>query len=471
MSSVTELLDWMDNMEVAFASLRFVDILGREQQIVLPRSAVTPALFTEGKMFDGSSILGFKSIEESDMVLVPETEGVVIDPFMEARTAMLRCNVHEPYTLAIFKRDPRAGIAKRAEAYLRATGIADTCFMGPEPEFFVFDHVRWHNDLHSAGYEVDSIEGAWNSATDYPQGNRGHRPGIKGGYMPVPPIDQGQALRNAMTLHLEQMGIMVEAHHHEVATGGQNEICTRFNSLVKKADESMLLKYVVHNTCEQWGKTATFMPKPIAGDNGNGMHCHQSLAKDGVNLFAGKAYAGLSELALHYIAGIMHHAKALNAFTNPTTNSYRRLVPGFEAPVLLAYSAINRSASIRVPAVSNPQASRIEVRFPDATANPYLAFSAMLMAGLDGIAKKMEPGTPVDHDLYHASHAELAKIPTVCASLEEALDALIQDHAFLCEGDVFTADFIQRYIAIKRTEATRINQAIHPLEFDMYYSW
>lgn len=469
MSTTTELLAWLANEDVLFVNLRFADILGKEQQVTLPISAVSPSLFDEGKMFDGSSISGFKAIHESDMVLVPEASGAVLDPFVLQKTAILRCDVHEPYSKGGYGHCPRL-VAKRAEAYLASTGIADKCLMGPEPEFFVFDNVTWHHNLHSAAYNIDSREGCWNSSTEYAEGNLGHRPGIKGGYFPVPPVDAGQEMRNIMSLHLEQMGMMVEAHHHEVATGSQHEICTRFNTLTHKADEMLLLKYVVHNTAAALGKTATFMPKPLAGDNGSGMHCHQSLALGDQNLFIGDVYSGLSQLALHYIGGIIHHAKALNAFTNPTTNSYRRLIPGFEAPVMLAYSSCNRSASIRIPAVGHPKATRIEVRFPDATANPYLAFSAMLMAGLDGIRREIDPGKAFDHDLYHSNLAELAEIPTVCTSLEESLQALLDDHAFLCEGGVFTRDLIDKYVTIKRAETIRVSRVIHPIEFEMYYS-
>ncbi len=469
MSQIKDTLSWLSSQEVAFVNLRFSDILGKEQQVTLPISAVDEALFADGKMFDGSSIMGFKPIHESDMVLLPEATGVVLDPFVEEKTAILRCDVREPFSLDPYAHCPRV-IAKRAEAYLTQTGIADTCLMGPEPEFFVFDDVRWYQTMHSAGYSVDSLEGCWNSQMQYPEGNMGHRPGVKGGYFPVPPVDSGQDMRNAMSLYLEEMGIPVEAHHHEVATGGQHEVCTKFSTLTQKADEMLLLKYVVHNTAAQYGKTATFMAKPIAGDNGNGMHCHQSLARGGENLFIGKEYAGLSKMAMHYIAGIMHHAKALNAFTNPTTNSYRRLIPGFEAPVLLAYSSCNRSASIRIPAISHPRGTRIEVRFPDAMANAYLAFAAMLMAGLDGIERELDPGAPYHEDLYHSSASTLAQIPTVCGSLEEALQALSDDNQFLCKGGVFSQDLIAKYIAIKKEEATRVSRAIHPLEFAMYYS-
>jgi glutamine synthetase len=368
-----------------------------------------------------------------------------------------------------YERDPRS-LAKRAEAYLKSTGIGDKSFFGPEPEFFLFDDMRVEVGINKASYMVDSVEGDWNSGMEYEGGNAGHRPGVKGGYFPVPPVDSSQNIRSHMSEVLEKVGIPVEAHHHEVATGNQNEIATRFNSLLKKADEMMTFKYVVHNVAHEFGYTATFMPKPLGGDNGSGMHCHQSLAKDGKNIFSGDQYGGLSEEALYYIGGILKHAKALNAFTNPSTNSYRRLVPGFEAPVMLAYSACNRSASIRIPHVSDPRARRIEVRFPDPMMNPYLGFSAMMMAGLDGIRNKIHPGEPMDKDLYDLPPEEKKDIPTVAESLEEALDALEADCEFLKMGDVFTEDMLRAYIQLKRDEVNRIKLTPHPLEFSMYYS-
>lgn len=368
-----------------------------------------------------------------------------------------------------YERDPRS-VAKRAEAYLRSTGIADTAFFGPEPEFFIFDDVRWGNEMRGAFFEIDSDEAAWVSGKDFEEGNIGHRPGVKGGYFPVPPVDSLQDMRAAMCQVLEEMGVEVEVHHHEVGTAGQCEIGTRFNTLVKRADQNQILKYVVMNIAHNYGKTATFMPKPIVGDNGSGMHVHMSLAKGGDNLFAGDKYGNLSDTALFYIGGILKHAQAINAFSNGSTNSYKRLVPGFEAPVMRAYSARNRSASIRIPYESNPKGRRIEVRFGDAAANPYLTFAAMLMAGLDGIQNQIHPGEPMDKDLYDLPAEEEAAIPKVCASLDQALEALDQDREFLKAGGVFTDDAIDAYIGLKMEEVTALRQATHPIEFDMYYS-
>ncbi len=426
-------------------------------------------LFKDGKMFDGSSIAGWKHINESDMILMPDADTAVMDPFTDEPTLLLRCNIVEPSTMKGYERDPRS-LAQRCEAYMKSTGIADTAFFGPEPEFFIFDDIRWGADMSGSFVKIDSEEAAWSSEKVFEGGNIGHRPGVKGGYFPVPPVDSAQDIRSAMSLALEEMGLIVEAHHHEVATANQNEIATKFNTLVTKADEILILKYVVMNVAHQYGKTATFMPKPLVGDNGSGMHCHQSLAKGGQNLFTGNKYAGLSELALYYIGGIIKHARALNAFCNPGTNSYKRLVPGFEAPVMLAYSARNRSASIRIPYVANPKGRRIEVRFPDPSANPYLAFSAMLMAGLDGIQNKIHPGEPMDKDLYDLPPEEEAQIPKVCHSLEMALEHLDQDRAFLKQGGVFTDDVIDSYISLKMQEVTRLRMTSHPVEYDMYYS-
>jgi glutamine synthetase len=368
-----------------------------------------------------------------------------------------------------YERDPRS-LAKRAEAYLKASGVADTAFFGPENEFFIFDSVNWHNEMRGAGYSIESEEGYWSSELKYEEGNMGHRPGIKGGYFPVPPVDSQQDIRSAMCLAMEEMGLSIEVHHHEVGTAGQGEIGMLFNTLVKKADEVQMYKYCVHNVAASFGKTATFMPKPLVGDNGSGMHVHQSLSKDGKNMFAGEEYGGLSETALYYIGGIIKHAKAINAFANASTNSYKRLVKGFEAPVLLAYSARNRSASCRIPWVSSPKARRIEVRFPDSTANPYLAFSAMMMAGLDGIKNKIHPGEAMDKDLYDLPPEEESAIPHVAQSLKEALEALDADRDFLKAGDVFTDDVIDGYIELKTEEVLRFQMATHPCEFDMYYS-
>jgi glutamine synthetase len=392
-----------------------------------------------------------------------------MDPFMDDSTMIIRCDIVEPATMQGYERDPRS-VAKRAEAYLQSTGLADTAFFGPEPEFFILDDVRWGSDISGSFYKIDSSESSWNTEKVFPDGNKGHRPSIKGGYFPVPPVDSLQDIRSAMCLTMEEMGLVTEVHHHEVATAGQCEIGTKFNTLVRKADEVQILKYVVHNVAHAYGKTATFMPKPLVGDNGSGMHVHQSLAKGGDNLFTGNKYGGLSETALYYIGGIIKHAKALNAFTNPGTNSYKRLVPGFEAPVMLAYSARNRSASIRIPFVSNPKARRIEVRFPDPSANPYLAFSAMMMAGLDGIKNKLHPGDAMDKDLYDLPPEESKLIPQVCHALDQALEELDKDRAFLTEGGVFTDDMIDGYIALKMEEVTRLRMETHPAEFDLYYS-
>jgi glutamine synthetase len=455
--------------EVKFVDLRFTDTRGKEQHVSLPASIVDEALFTDGKMFDGSSIAGWKGIEESDMVLMPEADTAVMDPFSDENTLIVRCDILEPSTMQGYERDPRS-VAKRAEAYLKSTGIADTAYFGPEPEFFVLDDVRWGADMSGAFYKVDSDEAQWNSERVFEDGNMGHRPGVKGGYFPVPPVDSLMDLRSAMCLAMEEMGVPVEVHHHEVATAGQCEIGTRFSTLVQRADWNQILKYCVQNVAAAYGKTATFMPKPLVGDNGNGMHVHQSLGKDGNNIFAGDKYGGLSEAALYYIGGVIKHARALNAFTNASTNSYKRLVPGFEAPVMLAYSARNRSASVRIPHDANPKARRIEVRFPDSTGNPYLSFAAMMMAGLDGIMNKIHPGDAMDKDLYDLPPEEEKAIPQVCYALDQALDALDKDREFLTAGGVFTDDVIDGYIGLKMDEVTRVRMTTHPVEFDMYYS-
>jgi glutamine synthetase len=403
------------------------------------------------------------------MLLMPDDSTAVMDPFTEDPTVIVRCNVLEPATLQGYDRDPRS-IARRAEEYLKHTGIADTAFFGPEPEFFVFDSVQWKNEMHNASFAIHSEEGAWVTNDDFDRNNTGHRPRVKGGYFPVPPVDSLHDLRAAMCTAMESMGLSIEVHHHEVANAGQCEIGVPFNTLVKKADEVQILKYCVHNVAHAYGKTATFMPKPLVGDNGSGMHVHQSLAKDGKNLFAGDGYAGLSDMALYYIGGIIKHARALNAITNPGTNSYKRLVPGFEAPVMLAYSARNRSASIRIPFVKNPKGRRIECRFPDPTANPYLSFAALLMAGLDGIKNKIHPGDAMDKNLYDLPPEESALVPRVAHSLDQAIDALLADKQFLLEGGVFTEDMLTAYIECKMGEVTRLRQAVHPVEFDMYYS-
>ncbi|MEK8098135.1 glutamate--ammonia ligase [Morganella morganii] len=467
--SVEHVLTMMEEYNVKFVDLRFTDTKGKEQHVSIPAHQVDEDFFEDGKMFDGSSMAGWKGINESDMVLMPIAESALIDPFFEVPTLVLRCDVLEPNTMQGYDRDPRS-IAKRAEDFLRTSGIADTVLFGPEPEFFLFDDIRFGADISGAYYHINDIEAAWNTGTVYPEGNKGHRPRVKGGYFPLPPVDSSQDLRSEMCLVMEEMGLVVEAHHHEVGTAGQNEIATRFNTMTLKADETQMYKYVVQNVAHRYGKTATFMPKPLVGDNGSGMHCHMSLSKDGVNLFSGDKYAGLSEMALYYIGGIIKHARALNAFTNPTTNSYKRLVPGYEAPVMLAYSARNRSASIRIPIVSSAKARRIEVRFPDLAANPYLAFAAQLMAGLDGIINKIHPGDAMDKNLYDLPPEEAKEIPTVAPSLGDALDALAADHEFLVRGGVFTEDAINTYIDLLRADVQRLNMTPHPVEFDMYYS-
>ncbi len=467
--SVEKVLQMIKDEEVTFVDFRFTDSRGKEQHVSFPAHSIDESTFAEGNMFDGSSVSGWKGINESDMILMPDSTTAVMDPFMDDNTLIIRCDIIEPATMQGYERDPRS-VAKRAEEHLKATGIADTAFFGPEPEFFILDDVRWGTDMSGSFYKIDSDESSWNTAKVYTDGNKGHRPGVKGGYFPVPPVDSLQDIRSAMCLTLEEMGQVTEVHHHEVATAGQCEIGVKFNTLVSKADEVQELKYVVHNVAHAYGKTATFMPKPLVGDNGSGMHVHMSLTKDGDNLFAGNKYGGLSETALYYIGGIIKHARALNAFTNASTNSYKRLVPGYEAPVMLAYSARNRSASIRIPFVNSPKGRRIEVRFGDPTANPYLAFSAMLMAGLDGIKNKIHPGDAMDKDLYDLPAEEAAEIPTVCHSLDQALDALSADRDFLTIGGVFTDDMIDAYIALKMEEVTRIRIETHPAEFDMYYS-
>ena len=464
-----EVLKMIADKEVKFVDLRFTDTRGKEQHVTMPASQVDADMFEDGKMFDGSSIAGWKGINESDMILMPEAGTAFMDQFSDESTLIVRCDVIEPATMQGYERDPRS-LAKRAEAYLESTGVADTAYFGPEPEFFVFDDVRWGSSMTGCHVKIDSEEAEWNSERVYEDGNMGHRPGVKGGYFPVPPVDSLHDLRSAMCLALEEAGLVVEVHHHEVATAGQCEIGTGFSTLVRKADEVQILKYVVWNVAHAYGKTVTFMPKPLVGDNGSGMHVHQSLAKDGKNLFAGDKYAGLSQEALWYIGGIFKHARALNAFTNSGTNSYKRLVPGFEAPVMLAYSARNRSASCRIPYVSNPKGRRIEVRFPDSNGNPYFMFAAMMLAGLDGIQNKTDPGAPMDKDLYDLPPEEEKSIPTVCHSLDQALSALAADHEFLLKGEVFSKDMIEAYIALKMDEVTRLRMTTHPIEFDMYYS-
>jgi len=448
---------------------RFTDTRGKWQHISSPIHRLTTESFEEGFGFDGSSIAGWCDISASDMVFKPDPATALMDPFTEEPTLILTCDIYDPYTGELYEKDPR-GIARRGEAYLKSTGIGDAIYFGPEAEFFIFDSVRFKSGMSASLYMIESEEAAWNSEKDYEGGNLGHRPGIKGGYFPVPPVDSAQDIRTQMIMTMMACGMDVEWHHHEVATANQAEIDFKFDDMLKTADTLQLYKYIVHNTAQQFGQTATFMPKPLLGDNGNGMHCHQSIWKAGKPLFAGDGPAGLSDEALYYIGGIIKHAKALNALTNASTNSYKRLVPGFEAPVLLAYSGRNRSASIRIPAASSPKGRRLEVRFPDATTNPYLGFTAMLMAGLDGIENKIHPGEPMDKNLYDLPPEELAGVPTVAASFDEALDCLEEDHDFLKKGGVFSQNTIDSYIELKREECTRLNMSPHPVEFEMYYS-
>ena len=467
--SAANVIKMIKDQDIQFVDFRFTDTKGKEQHVSVPAAMADEDMFDEGKMFDGSSIAGWKGINESDMILMPDADSAVIDPFLQDTTLLLRCDVIEPTTMQGYDRDPRT-IAKRGEAYLKSTGVGDAAYFGPEAEFFIFDSVRWSNDISGAAYEIESKEAAWSSDRDYEEGNIGHRPDVKGGYFPVPPVDAMQDVRSAMCLAMIDMGLQVEVHHHEVGTAGQGEIGTRFDTLVAKADQLQVYKYCVHNVAHAHGLTATFMPKPLVGDNGSGMHVHQSIFNGDNNVFSGEEYGGLSEAALYYIGGIFKHARALNAFTNGTTNSYKRLVPGFEAPVLLAYSARNRSASCRIPYVTNPKARRVEIRFPDASGNPYLTFTAMMMAGLDGIQNKIHPGDPMEKDLYDLPPEEEKNIATVAHSLDLALDALDADRDFLKAGGVMADDMIDAYIALKTEEVQRLRLATHPVEFEMYYS-
>jgi glutamine synthetase len=467
--SAKDVMKMIEDSNVRFIDFRFTDTIGKEQHVSVPAHSIDADKLKEGQMFDGSSIAGWKPINDSDMIMMPDTDTAVLDPFTEEVTLNIRCDIIEPSDMKGYEKDPRS-LAARAEAYLIETGIGDTAYFGNEPEFFVFDSVKWDTGLGMMGksfYEIVSEEASWASGQDFEGGNKGHRPGIKGGYFPVPPIDSLHDLRAQMCLAIEEMGVTIEVHHHEVGTAGQCEIGALFNTMVKKADETQILKYCVHNVAHLYGKTATFMPKPIAVDNGNGMHVHMSISKDGKNLFDGDGYGNLSETALYYIGGIIKHAHALNAFTNPSTNSYKRLVPGFEAPEILAYSAKNRSAAIRIPFVSKPKGRRIEVRFPDCTANPYLAFAALLMAGLDGIKNKINPGEPTDQDLYNS---DTGGIPKVCGMLHIALEELDKDREFLKAGGVFTDTVIDSFIKLKMLEVTAMRATPQPLEFDMYYS-
>lgn len=468
-TNVADVMQMVKDNDVEFVDFRFTDTRGKEQHVSVPVSAFDETKFTEGHAFDGSSIAGWKGIQASDMLLMPDVSTARLDPFMDESTLILTCDVKEPSTGQGYDRDPRT-IARRAEKYLQDSGVGDTAYFGPEPEFFVFDSVTWNVDMSGCGVRISAEEAPWSSNIAFEGGNMGHRPPVKGGYFPVPPVDSLQDIRSAMCLAIEEMGVPVEVHHHEVAAPGQCEIGTKFAPLVQRADWLQILKYCVHNVAHSYGKTATFMPKPVVGDNGSGMHVHQSVWKGGQNLFAGKGYAGLSDFALYYIGGVIKHAKALNAITNPGTNSYKRLVPGFEAPINLAYSARNRSAAIRVPYVQSDKARRIEVRFPDPTANPYLAFAALLMAGLDGVQNKIHPGEAADRNLYDLSPEESALIPHPAASLDEALAALEADHEFLTRGGVFSEDMIKAYIDLKMEEVTLFRMTTHPVEFQMYYS-
>lgn len=465
-----KVLNLIKEHEAKWVDFRFTDTRGKEQHVTFPAGTVDEDTFEDGKMFDGSSIAGWKGIEASDMILRPDPETAFIDPFFEATTVVVTCDVIEPTTGQGYDRDPRS-IARRAEEYLKSTGIGDTAFFGPEPEFFVFDEVKWDIDMSGARHTIYAEEAAWSTNKDYEAGNTGHRPRVKGGYFPVPPVDSAHDLRVAMCDAIEAIlgEGKVEVQHHEVASC-QSEIGVSFNTLVRKGDEVQATKYAILNVAHQFGKTATFMPKPLVGDNGSGMHVHMSISKDGKNLFAGDEYAGLSELALFFIGGVIKHARSLNAITNPSTNSYKRLVPHFEAPIMLAYSAKNRSASIRIPYVSNPKGKRIEARFPDSTANPYLCFAALLMAGLDGIQNKIHPGEAADKNLYDLPPEEEAKIPTVAHSLDMALEALKADHDYLTKGGVFTKEMLDAYIEVKMEEVRRLNTTTHPVEFEMYYS-
>ncbi|MCC7115969.1 MAG: type I glutamate--ammonia ligase [Burkholderiales bacterium] len=469
MTTGADVLKMIKEKEVKFIDLRFTDTKGKEQHVTVPTKMFGADKFEDGHAFDGSSIAGWKGIQASDLLLMPDPATAVIDPFVDETTLNLTCDVVEPSDGKGYERDPRS-LAKRAEAYLKSSGIGDVAYFGPEPEFFIFDSVEWSVDMSGSYCKVFSAEAAWSTAEKFDGGNMGHRPTVKGGYVPVPPVDSLHDIRSAMCLALEQMGVEVEVHHHEVANAGQCEIGTKFASLTKRADWLQIMKYVIHNTAHAYGKTATFMPKPIVGDNGSGMHCHQSIWKDGKNLFAGDGYSGLSDFALYYIGGIIKHARALNAITNPGTNSYKRLVPHYEAPVKLAYSAKNRSASLRIPYVANPKARRVEARFPDPIANPYLAFAALLMAGLDCVQNKINPGDPADKNLYDLPPDEDAKIPTVCSSLDQALEALDADREFLTRGGVFSDAFIDAYIDLKMQEVTLLRMTTHPVEFGLYYS-
>jgi glutamine synthetase len=466
--SVKKALELIKAQDAKYVDFRFTDPQGQWQHLAHHISTIDEDLLTEGVMFDGSSIAGWKAINESDMLLKPDCDTAVLDPFAAQPTVVIYCDILEPLTGQNYGRDPRS-IAKKAEAFVKSSGIGDTVYVGPEAEFFVFDDVRYEVTMQKTSVEFTSEEAPYVTGKKFDEGNHGHHMKIKGGYFPVAPLDSAGDLRSEMLTTLAAMGVEVEKHHHEVAPA-QHELGVKFGTLVKCADAMQKYKYVVKNVAHNYGKTATFMPKPVKGDNGSGMHVHQSIWKDGKPLFAGNGYADLSEMCLFYIGGIIKHAKALNAFTNPTTNSYKRLVPGFEAPVLLAYSSRNRSASCRIPYVASPKGKRVEVRFPDPLANPYLAFAAMVMAGIDGIQNKIHPGDPMDKNLYDLPPEELKNVPTVCGSLREALENLDADKAFLMKGDVFTEDFISSYMELKWEEVYALEHTPHPIEFQMYYS-
>ena len=462
-----DILKMIKDEDVKFVDLRFTDPRGKMQHVTFDVGMVDEGFFADGQMFDGSSISGWKAINESDMTLMPDTATAIVDPFFQQKTVAIFCDILDPMTGQAYGRDPRT-TAKKAEAYLQSSGVGDTAFFGPEAEFFVFDDVRWNTDPHKTGYEFDSTELPANTGKAYDTGNMGHRPGPKGGYFPVPPIDSEQNMRSEMLSVMGEIGLEPEKHHHEVAPA-QHELGMKFATLTKMADHLQLYKYVIHNVAASYGKTATFMPKPYFNDNGSGMHVHQSIWSGGNPLFAGDGYAELSQTCLYYIGGIIKHARALNAITNASTNSYKRLVPGFEAPVMLAYSSRNRSASIRIPFSPSPKGKRIETRFPDPTANPYLAFAALLMAGLDGIENQINPGDAMDKDLYDLPPEEAKAIPQVCGSLREAIEALDSDRGFLTKGGVFDDDQIDAYIELKMEEVERLQLHPHPVEFDMYY--
>ncbi len=466
--SAEAVLKLIKEEEAAYVDIRFTDIRGKLQHVTVDVDMVDEDFLEEGFMFDGSSIAGWKSIEASDMKLIPDLESAYVDPFYAEKTICIHCSIVEPDTGESYERDPR-GTAQKAEAYLKSSGLGDAAYMGPEAEFFLFDDVRFSNSINKVSYEVDATDASWNTDTEYEMGNKGHRPGVKGGYFPVNPTDEAQDLRSEMLSTMKRIGMKVDKHHHEVASC-QHELGLIFDSLTKQADELQKYKYIIHNVADAYGKSATFMPKPIYGDNGTGMHVNMSIWKDGKPLFAGDKYADLSDEALYFIGGILKHAKTLNAFTNPSTNSYKRLIPGFEAPVLRAYSARNRSGCVRIPWTESPKAKRVEARFPDPSANPYLAFAALLMAGLDGIKNKIDPGEAMDKNLYDLPAEELAGIPTVCGSLREALECLADDHDFLLQGDVFTKDQIEGYIELKMEEVELFEHTPHPVEFGLYYS-